>query len=116
MKNFTRWLFGDTALTARFFKISNFISAKFFPRHILAIILLSFLTLGSNGQSYTDDIPGQDHKQVSPALESIVRNTLKQSSLKLQLVENNGQMGLPENVAAYFSSGNQIIFVEKNRL
>ena len=56
------------------------------------------------------------NEQSSPDLENTVRNTLKESSRKLQLIENDGQMGLPKNVVAYFSSGDQTIFIERDRL
>lgn len=49
-------------------------------------------------------------------LEKTVRNTLKKNSEKLQLVENNGQSGLPREVVAYFSSYNEMVFIEKNKL
>jgi hypothetical protein len=51
-----------------------------------------------------------------PQLERTVRNTLKQNSQKLQLIENKGQSGLSPDVVAYFSSGNEMMFIEKNRL
>ncbi|HYM92983.1 MAG TPA: hypothetical protein VET23_02515, partial [Chitinophagaceae bacterium] len=42
--------------------------------------------------------------------------TLRESSRKFQVVSNDGQMGLPKSVVAYFSSGLQTVFVEKDRL
>src|SRR5690348_59012 len=70
------------------------------------VILLSF-PLVSKSQSFSNN----SKAQLSPLLENTVRNTLKKSSLKLQLIENDGQMGLSENVVAYFSSGDQTVFI-----
>lgn len=68
------------------------------------------------GQALARNTSTPGDQQLSPELEKTVRNTLKQSSLKLQLIENNGQLGLPEKVVAYFSSGNQTVFIERDRL
>ena len=49
-------------------------------------------------------------------MEKTVRETLKQNSQTLQLIENNRQAGLPGEVVAYFSSNNETVFIEKDRL
>ena len=54
--------------------------------------------------------------KITPALEHTIRETLKKNSLRLQLIENNGQQGLPANVLAYFTSDHQTVFIEKDRL
>jgi hypothetical protein len=72
--------------------------------------------LFSKGQSFVNNDKAATSQQVTPELEKTVRNTLRQSSLKLQLIENNGQLGLPESVVAYFSSSNQTVFIERDRL
>lgn len=55
-------------------------------------------------------------KQRNSTLAETVRNTLKKNSGTLQLVENNGQEGLPKNVVAYFTAAYQTVFIEKDRL
>lgn len=60
-------------------------------------------------QNGVADAPNEQLKQT-------VRHTLKKNSGLLQLVENNGQEGLSPEVLAYFTSANQAVFVEKDRL
>ena len=50
------------------------------------------------------------------SLEDRVRHTLRQSSKRFQLIENKGQEGLPQEVVAYFTTGTQVVFIEKTRL
>src|SRR5215470_11898114 len=102
MKNFTLFHFNTALIYLRSSKKVSFTFVKFF-------LLITFLPFFSKGQSLA---PGQGitGAQLTPELEKTVRNTLKQSSLKLQLIENNGQLGLPQNVVAYFSSGSQTVF------
>jgi len=50
------------------------------------------------------------------SLEEQVRKTLRKNSQRLQLIENNGQEGLPAEVLAYFISAHETVFIEKNRL
>lgn len=50
------------------------------------------------------------------SLENQVRQTLRESSRRFQLIENKGQEGLPQDVIAYFNTGTQIVFIEKDRL
>ena len=94
----------------RSLKTTNFAFAKFF------LLSLLYLPFDSKGQSFVNSDRAVTDQYLSPGLEKTVRNTLKQSSLKLQLIENNGQLGLPATVIAYFSSGNQTVFIEKDRL
>src|SRR5689334_3272796 len=108
MKNFTRAHFTAVLIWLRSFKKVSFTVVKFF-------LLASCLPLVSKCQLIPDNKEIAS-SQITPELEKVVRNTLKQSSLKLQLIENNGQLGLPESVVAYFSSGNQTVFIEKDRL
>jgi len=109
MKNFTLPHFTAVSFWLRSNKIS-FTFVKFF---FLALYCCPLVSTGQsvigNGRDLTD-------QQLTPQLEKTVRNTLKQSSLKLQLIENNGQLGLPKSVVAYFSSGSQTVFIEKDRL
>src|SRR4029079_16108373 len=109
MKNFTLSHLSAASVWLRSFKKVSFTFVKFF----LLIVCLPFL---AKGQSFVNNSQATTDQQLTPELEKTVRNTLKQSSLKLQLIENNGQMGLPGNVVAYFSSGNQTVFIEKDRL
>jgi len=103
MKNFTLSHFNALIQSLPFKKLS-FTFVKFF-----LLLFVSKAQLFNPSQSLTN-------QQLAPELEKTVRNTLKQSSLKLQLVENNGQLGLPGDVVAYFSSGNQTVFIERDRL
>lgn len=98
------------------FKKINFIFVKFFLAHALVWMALFLFPSISKSQLPANNNPALASQQLSPELEKTVRNTLKQSSLKLQLIENNGQLGLPKNVLAYFSSGNQTVFIERDRL
>lgn len=82
-------------------------ACAFFILNIL--ILFPFI---SSGQSK----PLAGLNTVSPELKEQVLATMKESSQKFQLIENKGQMGLPEKVIAYFSTSSQIVFVEKDRL
>jgi hypothetical protein len=117
MKNFTLFRFFTASISLHLsFKRRSFSFAKSFLLYILPGSSLLFFPFVSRSQSFADNNTTLSDKQITPALEKTVRNTLKQSSLKLQLIENNGQLGLPENVVAYFSSGNQTVFIEKNRL
>ena len=109
MKNFTLSHLSAASIWLRSFKKVSFTFVKFF----LLIVCLPFV---AKGQSFVNNSQATTDQQLTPELEKTVRNTLKQSSLKLQLIENNGQMGLPGNVVAYFSSGNQTVFIEKDRL
>jgi hypothetical protein len=109
MKNSTLSYLSAASIWFGSFKKVSFTFVKFF----LLIICLPFL---SKGQSFVNNSQAMTNQSLPPELEKTVRNTLKQSSLKLQLIENNGQMGLPESVVAYFSSGNQTVFIEKDRL
>jgi len=109
MKNFTLSHLNAAFICLRSFKKVSFTFVKFF-------FPIACLPFASKGQSFPNNIQALTNQQVSPELEKNVRNTLKQSSLKLQLIENNGQMGLPESVVAYFSSGSQTVFIEKDRL
>src|ERR1051326_9351278 len=109
MKNFTLAFFNAILIWSRSSKRASFTFVKFF----FPIICLPLV---SKTQSFVNNSQAINGQQLMPDLENAVRNTLKQSSLKLQLIENNGQLGLPENVVAYFSSGNQTVFIEKNRL
>lgn len=68
--------------------------------------LLSFCQLPSTS--------GLDN--LSSGLQEQVLSTLRESSKTFQLVSNNGQLGLPAKVIAYFTTGSQTIFVEKDRL
>ena len=108
MKNFTLSHL-NAAIWSRSLEKFSFTFVKFF----LLIICTPFV---SRSQSLLSPGQGLSGQQLAPELEKIVRNTLKQSCLKLQLIENNGQLGLPENVVAYFSSGNQTVFIERDRL
>jgi|GEM_PF-1812157 len=96
-----------------FFRKTDVGFLKFFTV-LVTVILLSFPFV-SKGQSLNNNKLFSS-QQLPPDLENTVRNTLKQSSLKLQLIENDGQMGLPENVVTYFSSCDQTVFIEKDRL
>ncbi len=94
---------------------SAFSTVSFF-KFCLTIFIL--LLISSN--SYSQKSPVKNNSGSTSALnaelENKVRNTLKKNSQKLQLVENNGQSGLPENVIAYFTSYNETVFIEKDRL
>jgi hypothetical protein len=107
MKNFTLSHLNATIWSPSF-RTPGFTFVKFF----LLIICTPFV---SKGQSFNTS-HAVASQQLAPELEKTVRNTLKQSSLKLQLIENNGQLGLPGKVVAYFSSGNQTVFIERDRL
>ena len=109
MKNFTLSHLTATSICLRPFKKPGFTFVKFF----LLLVCLPFV---SKGQSFVNNDKAATSQQVTPELEKTVRNTLRQSSLKLQLIENNGQLGLPESVVAYFSSSNQTVFIERDRL
>src|SRR5678809_1676641 len=109
MKNFTLFHFNAALICLRASKKVSFTFVKFF-------LLVTFLPLASTGQSFVNTSQTSGNQQMTPGLEKTVRNTLKHSSLKLQLIENNGQLGLPATVIAYFSSGNQTVFIEKDRL
>ena len=108
MKNFTLSHLIAALICSRSCKKVSFTLVKFF--------LLFLLPFVSKGQSFVNHDKTVASQQLPPELEKTVRNTLKQSSLKLQLIENNGQLGLPESVVAYFSSGNQTVFIERDRL
>lgn len=108
MKNFTRAHFTAVLICLRPFKKVSFTFVKFF-------LLVICLPLISEGQAIPENTEVTNN-QITPALEKVVRNTLKQSALKLQLIENNGQLGLPAEVIAYFSSGFQTVFIERDRL
>ncbi|HEV8507080.1 MAG TPA: hypothetical protein VGQ53_16830 [Chitinophagaceae bacterium] len=107
MKNFTLSHLNAATWSHCFRKLS-FTFVKFF----LLIICNPFV---SKGQSFNVS-QAVSSQQLPPELEKTIRNTLKQSSLKLQWIENNGQLGLPANVVAYFSSGTQTVFIERDRL
>src|ERR1043166_3333491 len=109
MKNFTLAFFNAILIWSRSSKRASFTFVKFF----FPIICLPLV---SKTQSFVNNSQAINGQQLMPDLENAVRNTLKQSSLKLQLIENNGQLGLPGNVVAYFSSGNQTVFIERDRL
>ena len=109
MKNSTLAFLNAVSIWSRSFRKHSFTFVKFF----FPMICLPF---ASEAQSFVNGSPSISSQQLTPGLEKAVRNTLKQSSLKLQLIENNGQLGLPGNVVAYFSSGNQTVFIEKDRL
>lgn len=62
-------------------------------------------------------VPITGTNQTNEAIpESMVRKALKENAGKLQFVENKGQEGLSPDVAGYFSSSNEIVFIEKNCL
>ncbi len=88
--------------------------------NIYSFLIIGFLFLTSFFNTSFSQTPSANNSKtfnsVDPVLERSVRNTLKQSSLKLQLIENNGQDNLPVDVIAYFSSANETVFIEKNRL
>jgi len=109
MKNFTLSHLNAASIRLPSFKKVSFTFVKFF----FPLMCLPFV---SKGQSSVSNSLAKAGQQLAPELEKIVRSTLKQSSLKLQLIENNGQLGLPGNVVAYFSSGSQTVFIEKDRL
>lgn len=69
----------------------------------------SLLAQTQTAAKYSSSLP-------DPSLEKTVRNTLKKNCSELQLVENNGQSGLTSSVVAYFTSANEMVFVEKDRL
>ncbi len=79
-------------------------------------ISVFFLCSGSYGQQSPGEKKTGITTGLNAELEKTVRNTLKQNNQKLQLIENNGQSGLPGEVVAYFSSYNEMVFIEKNRL
>src|SRR5262245_28379725 len=110
MKNFTLSQFSAAFIWLRSSKKVSFTLVKFF---FLVVFCHPFV---SQCQSFPGNSQELNNKQLTPELENTVRNTLKQSSLKLQLIENSGQLGLPRSVVAYFSSGNQTVFIERDRL
>jgi hypothetical protein len=83
---------------------------------LLFPVLFQFLPIVSHSQQSLPHEARSSFSKLSPELEKNLRNTLKQNSLKFQLVENKGQSGLPQNVAAYFSTKNETVFIEKDRL
>ncbi|MBK5271806.1 MAG: SBBP repeat-containing protein, partial [Bacteroidia bacterium] len=66
--------------------------------------------------SSSQDISSYDLNAVTPEVKENVLTTLRKSSRKFQLISNDGQMGLPHNVIAYFSNETQMVFIEKNGL
>jgi hypothetical protein len=82
----------------------------------LSLFLLFLLCPGSYGQLPVGKNRIAASSVADAELEQRVRNTLKQNSQKLQLVENKGQSGLPQHVVAYFTSYNETVFIEKDRL
>jgi len=86
-----------------------------FLRNIIFITFFSFLLLLSFS-SYAQGYSVKKFNAVSPEVKENVLATLRKSSRKFQLVSNDGQMGLPNNVIAYFSTGTQMVFIEKDRL
>ncbi len=93
----------------------TFLPASYF-KGLLNLFLLLFLYTVSYGQKISAKNHSAAPSGLDASLEKKVRNTLKQNSQKLQLVENNGQSGLSKNVVAYFSSANETVFIEKDRL
>ncbi len=86
-------------------------------RIISKIFIAGIFLIASHSRSLAQWQPGAPvngmTQNTTPEQEAHVRRSLKESSRKLELVENNGQMGLPKKILAYFSSGNQIVFIEK---
>ncbi|MFI5129281.1 MAG: hypothetical protein ACHQFX_04790, partial [Chitinophagales bacterium] len=112
MKNFTL-----SCVSAASFPINRrFKKASFCFTKLVLVYIFTGISLVSQAQQSADKTAALNDQQLTPELETVVRNTLKKSSLKLQLIENNGQMGLSRNVLAYFSSRNQTVFIEKDRL
>ena len=90
----------------------KFISSKYLFLVLLAVISFQHRLIAQKSAATFN----QQSTIVSPELEQNLRSTLKKNSLKFQLVENNGQTGLPREVFAYFSTQNQTVFIEKDRL
>ncbi len=105
---------------SKFIGISKRPEINYCVVNIYSSLLIAFLFLPAFFiNSYSQKPSANNSKtfnSVDPLLERSVRNTLKKSSLKLQLIENNGQDDLPIDVIAYFSSANETVFIEKNRL
>ena len=97
------------------------ITDRLAPRQILLTIIASplvlfFLAMLLTGRPITPENPPPIKPAGTISIENQVREVLKKNSRKLQLVENNGQLGLPGDVAAYFTSANETVFIEKDRL
>lgn len=93
----------------------NFPFAKKGRLHLmlLTITLLAVETTGLRAQQLFR--PGLNQR-IDPALEQQVQSTLRKSSRSLQLVVNNGQQGLSKDIIAYFTSGYETVFIEKDRM
>lgn len=79
-------------------------------------VAFSLFFLLSSFFSFAQDNSLKGFNTVSPDVKENVMSTLRKSSKKFQLISNDGQMGLPRNVIAYFSTGSQMVFIEKDRL
>ena len=93
----------------------NYCTANIYSSMVIAFLFLPIFLINSFSQKPSAN-NSKTFNSIDPVLERSVRNTLKQSSLKLQLIENNGQGDLSTDVIAYFSSANETVFIEKNRL
>lgn len=87
------------------------------PKRIYAFAAILFLIrMAGMAQNIADrrvlQFPGAD----VAAMRETVISSLKKNAGLLQFVENNGQEGLSKNVVGYFSSGNEMVFIERSRL
>ncbi len=88
-----------------------------FPRPVyLRIVFSSIIILILFSNSCFAQFKTTASNIITPELERNVMTTLKKSNSTFQLIENKGQLGLPKNVIAYFSTSSQIVFIENDRL
>ena len=100
-------------------KNQNMGGLHYYSRLSVLLLSLSCLLLYCNniqGQSPAIGSVQTGLHGMNQELESRVKSTLRESSRTLQLIENNGQEGLPETVIAYFSSRYETVFIQRDRL
>lgn len=100
-------------ITSNFLQLQCVSYQSHFPCKMLIIIFLfpfaCFSQLEGHSQVETSTI-------ISADLSAQVESTLRRSARKFEIIENKGQEGLAPEVLAYFSTGQQVVFIEKDRL
>ncbi len=102
--------------SGRFLEKKSPLSVKYIFLYIFSLSVCQFLSLLSHSQNFKKEKTANNLSQITPDVEKNVRNTLKQNSLRFQLIENIGQLGLPSKVVAYFSTRTETVFIEKDCL
>lgn len=87
---------------------------KNFTRFLLFIG--SYLALLWSSRLHAQTMQFNVADPVTRQMKERLRQTLRENKDQIQFIQNHGQSDLPASVIAYFTTGNETVFIEKDRL